>query len=289
LGVFVDAPWSVELVVVDNDVLDSARPIVADLAKAAVIPVTYVHEPRPGVANARNAALAVSRGEFLAFLDDDEEAMPLWLAELLSVQQRFDADVVFGPIQGRTPGAALRHKAFFETFYSRFGPSQDVLIQRHYGCGNSLVRRAAIPASERPFDTAFNRRGGEDDVLFSTMRRQGARFAWAARASVWEDPGANRLTLSYTLRRGFAYGQGATSLRAAFGSKAAVVWSMSTGLGQAVVFLALAGLTRLFAPDRSPFWLLRAAKGLGKLLWWSAFHLQFYGLAAAPARDEALA
>ena len=91
----------IELVVVDNDQTPSAEPLTTALAAEAPFPVIYVHEPEPGVANARNAALEQASGDFIAFLDDDEEAPEGWLAALLAAQQRFAADVVFGPVRGR--------------------------------------------------------------------------------------------------------------------------------------------------------------------------------------------
>src|SRR3954470_5536666 len=63
-----------ELVIIDNDQVPSARAVAEDLAKAAPFPVLYVHEKRPGVAFARNAGMARASGELIAFLDDDEEA-----------------------------------------------------------------------------------------------------------------------------------------------------------------------------------------------------------------------
>ena len=92
-----------ELVVVDNDETPSARAAAEALAAEAQFPVLYVHEPEPGVANARNAALAHASGAFIAFLDDDEEAPAGWLKALLDAQARFDGDVVFGPVRGRAP------------------------------------------------------------------------------------------------------------------------------------------------------------------------------------------
>ena len=47
---------SLELVVVDNDVQPSAQATVEALAAEAPFPVIYVHEPEPGVANARQGS-----------------------------------------------------------------------------------------------------------------------------------------------------------------------------------------------------------------------------------------
>ncbi len=61
----------VELIIADNDAVPSARTQATELAKGAPFPVISLHEPRAGVANVRNAALAKAQGQWIAFLDDD--------------------------------------------------------------------------------------------------------------------------------------------------------------------------------------------------------------------------
>ncbi len=271
-----------ELVVVDNDQTDSARQTVADLAAEAPFYIIYVHEPDPGVANARNAALEQARGEFIAFLDDDEEAPEGWLAALLDVQGRYDADVVFGPVRGRAPASVTAHRDYLERFFSREGPAQSGIIDHYYGCGDSLIRRSALPDPRRPFSAIRNHIGGEDDLLFGEMKARGARFAWAAEAWVWEDPVPARLTLGYTIPRAFAYGQGPSAACAAANppDRLGLCRWMAQGLVQAAVFGALAGIKRLTGAPDFAFTLDRAARGLGKTLWWGPFKLKFYGLRA---------
>jgi succinoglycan biosynthesis protein ExoM len=276
------ADEALELVVVDNDQSPSARPVVEQLAAGAPFPVIYVHEPRSGVANARNAAMAVAQGELIAFLDDDEEAPPGWLAALLDAQARFDADVVFGPVRARAPADVVEHRAYLERFFSRVGPAQAGVIAGYYGCGDSLIRRAALPDPRRPFSEARNHTGGEDDLLFGHMKAVGARFAWAPAAFVYEDPAPERLSLDYAIRRAFAYGHGPTAHCAASlpPDWPGVARWMAIGLGQAAFFGLLAlvqWLTR--APGRA-FSLDKAARGLGKTLWWGPFRIRFYGLPA---------
>jgi GT2 family glycosyltransferase len=62
-------PW--ELVVVDNGSRDGTPALLRDFARSAPMPVTLVHEPRPGLARARNAGVAAARAPLLAFTDDD--------------------------------------------------------------------------------------------------------------------------------------------------------------------------------------------------------------------------
>src|SRR5262245_30198167 len=66
-----------EVVLVDNDPAGSALEPLRALGDRRV---TVIHEPRAGVANARNSGLAAARGEMIAFLDDDETAPEHWLA-----------------------------------------------------------------------------------------------------------------------------------------------------------------------------------------------------------------
>ncbi|MFT4251533.1 MAG: glycosyltransferase family 2 protein [Caulobacter sp.] len=268
-----------ELVIVDNDQTPSARPVAESLAAQAPFPVHYVHEPRAGVANARNAGMAKASGAFIAFLDDDEEAPAGWLAALLAAQARYDADVVFGPVRGRAPEAVTEHRDYLERFFSRLGPDQAGVIDHYYGCGDSLLKRSSLPDPVAPFAAERNRIGGEDDMLFGHMRAGGAIFAWEPAAWVWEDPLPERLTLDYTIRRAFAYGQGPSAHCAAAAppDRLGVARWMAVGVAQAALFGAVAGfkwLTR--AGDRAD-WLDRAARGLGKTLWWGPFKIHFYG------------
>ncbi len=281
-GVATDA---LELVIADNDQTPSARPIAERLAAQAAFPVIYVHEPRSGVANVRNAAMTRASGALIAFLDDDEEAPEGWLAALLKAQARFDADVVFGPVRARASANIVEHRAYLEHFFSRVGPDEAGVIAHYYGCGDSLVRRAALPDTRRPFCGVRNQTGGEDDLLFGRMKAMGARFAWAPAAYVFEDPAPERLNLAYAIRRAFAYGHGPTAHCAAAvpPDRLGVARWMAIGLGQASLYglLALAQWIAR-APDRA-FSLDKAARGLGKTLWWGPFRIAFYGLPAPGA------
>ncbi|MBN9318552.1 MAG: glycosyltransferase family 2 protein [Caulobacterales bacterium] len=270
-----------EWIVVDNDQRPSAQAGVEALRREAPFPIVYVHEPRAGVANARNAAMSIASGELIASLDDDEEAPPGWLAALLAAQSRYDADAVFGPVRGRAPESVGAHRAYLERFFSREGPAEAGVIDRYYGCGDSLVRRSAMPHPTQPFNAARNHIGGEDDLMFGGMQAAGARFAWEPAAWVWEDPAPQRLTLSYTLRRAFAYGQGPSAHCAASSppDRLGVAKWMLIGVGQAVVFGVVAGFQWLAGRPQRAETLDRAARGLGKTLWWGPFKIHFYGQA----------
>ena len=137
-----------------------------------------------------------------------------------------------------------RHRAYLARFFSRVGPEAEGPMPGYFGCGNSLVRRAALPDPVAPFALERNHIGGEDDLLFGHMQAAGARFAWAPDAWVHEDPAPSRLTLRYTLLRAFAYGQGPTEHCASSvpPDRVGVVKWMAIGVGQALVYGAVAAV-----------------------------------------------
>ena len=217
-----------------------------------------------------------------------EEAQPGWLAALTDAQRRYAADVVFGPVRARADWAKVGHRAYLERFFSRLGPAESGPLDHYYGCGDSLLRRASLPDPRRPFSAIRNHIGGEDDLLFGAMQVAGARFAWSAEAWVWEDPAPERLTLRYTALRAFAYGQGASAHCSAAGDRLGVARWMILGAMQAAVFGAVSGVKWLIRSPSYAFSLDRAARGLGKTLWWKPFKIKFYGL-SVPSTAVAVA
>lgn len=265
------------IVVVDNDPAGTAAETVSGLAAGSPCPLIYRHEPRPGVATARNAGLAMTDAPLIAFLDDDEAASPDWLAALLRGQAETGADVVFGPITGRVPDGTGWPTAYLERFFGRDGPTETGLMDRAYGCGNSLMVRATALPGATPFDAAADESGGEDDVLFAALSARGGRFGWAAEARVEEFAPPHRATMGYALSRAFAYGQGPSQTAAKARDLPGVVRWMVIGLAQTSVWgLAALALTVIGHPSRAGL-MDRTARGLGKVFWMKGFEPRFYG------------
>jgi hypothetical protein len=255
----------------------------AALQKALGPRLRFAHEPRPGVATARNAALQLASGDMIAWLDDDQEAPPTWIAETLRVQNLFTADVVFSPVTARAPEPRTAIARHVEQLYTRAGPSSDCVLSAPFGVGASLMRRAAL--GDAPFDAAADETGGEDDRLFARFAAEGRSFAWAAHPAVTEYIDPARVTVSYALRRAFAYGQGPCETAAAQAPPqvATLARHMAVGALQAPVFgMAAAGAFAVGHPHRYAL-LDRAARGFGKVFWWRP--QRFYGAATLSAGE----
>ena len=135
----------------------------------------------------------------------------------------------------------------------------------------------------RAFDTASDETGGEDDALFSSWTVAGATFAYAQDAVAIEHIGAERVRLSYGLKRAFAYGQGPCETAWAEHHDAALLKHMGVGAAQ-MLFFGAPGVVAFTLRIPGALMLLdRAARGAGKVFWFR--QQRFYGEALAKTRE----
>ena len=267
---------ALEIVVVDNSLEgDAAR----ELTRASTH-VRALHAPRPGVAEARNAGVAAARGEWIAFLDDDEEAAPGWIAALVATARVSGADAVFGPVVARAEENAAMGP-FAPYFSRRLAVADGAEIANHsayLGTNNSMFRARCLNGGQT-FDVALNESGGEDSLLIERLRRAGRRFVYSEQAEVVEWAPPRRLNWAYVERRKFLSGQ----IRVFVQHMAAprrldvvLIW-MAAGALQFLSAGAAALALTPFASARARRLRAAAWGGLGKLLWQRSFRPALYG------------
>ncbi|MGO8737364.1 glycosyltransferase family 2 protein [Rhodoblastus sp.] len=271
---------AVEIVVVDNSPDANARELVETLSARAPFPVVYVSEPRPGVANARNAGVAVALGRWVAFLDDDEEADPLWLAALVDVARDTGADAVFGPIEARAEGGDIGPFApFFERRIDRPDGADITALAARLGTNNSMFDRRACLSAPVNFDPGLNEVGGEDSLLLQKLVKSGRRFHFAPRALVREWAPRRRLTWAYVKKRKFLSGQIRVFVQNMTnpGRPGIIALWMAAGAVQTLIFGAATVAAAPFNADLSQKMAARLHGGLGKILWAPRFRPALYG------------
>lgn len=197
------APRPPRLLVVDNDPDGGSEETVRRLWPQA----RWVHQPRPGIAAARNAALESlpEDADAVVFLDDDERAHPDWLAALVRTADRSGADTVSGPVRSVLPPGTpsdLADEGFIRRIDFPTGPwayrpaTNNVLVRADW-----FTREPAFR-----FDEDFNFSGGEDSELFGRLRAAGATSWWCAEAVVEEDVPPERATRAWVRARGVRAG-----------------------------------------------------------------------------------
>jgi succinoglycan biosynthesis protein ExoM len=271
-----------EIILVDNDAGKSGAAAAELLGRESQVSFTYAVEPAAGVANARNKAVGLAKGAYIAFLDDDEVAKPNWLADMMAAHYATGADVVFGPIEARLPPNAAQPRAYFQTFFSRLLDGETRLIDKPYGCGNSLLKRQSVLRGPTPFNPSTNETGGEDDLLWHDVRSWGGTFGWAQAAWVYEDVPESRASWAFLTRRSFAYGHNTTAQwwDGAQRSYLQVGYSMARGTIQAFVMAPIAIALWAIGHEKRAWAYDKMMRGLGKVLWFGPFKVAFYGAAA---------
>ena len=197
--------FTFSIVVADNDQLQSAKDVVSGFARASGIPIQYCCESRQNIALTRNKAIENARGEYVAFLDDDEVPTDKWLLSLYNACRKYGVDGVLGSarpqFEGKPPEWVVKGKFFDRVTH----PTGFVIDWRMGRTGNVLLKSHLFNDGEQPFRSEFL--SGEDQDFFRRMTEKGHAFVWCNEALTHEIIPAVRCTRSYLLKRGLFYGK----------------------------------------------------------------------------------
>ena len=198
----------VEIVVVDNDPDAGARALVTETAwleTGEPAPIRYVHEPTPGIAPARNRALAEGRdADLLIFIDDDERPSRHWLVQLLDTYSTYRPAAVVGPVLSRydiEPDQWIRGGGFFDR--RRYTTGTPVSLA---ATNNLLLDLAQVRRLKLSFDERFGLSGGSDSLFTRQLHQRGGQIIWCDEAIVIDVVPADRLTREWVLQRAFRMG-----------------------------------------------------------------------------------
>ena len=218
--------FTYSLVVVDNDAARSAEEIVEKFRQESALDVTYAVEPQQNIALARNMAVKHAKGDFIAFIDDDEFPIRDWLLQLFRASERCAADGALGPVLPEfdgIPPAWIKRGGFCDRPSHPTGMTIDWTQGR---TGNLLFLREILDGVEPVFRAEFGG-GGEDRDFFRRMISTGRKFVWCEEAPVYEWIPPVRWKRSVMIRRALLRGKMSLhhdqSVRGAFKSFFAVV------------------------------------------------------------------
>ena len=199
------------IVVVDND---AANPAGARYAREFLAttdrPFLVLTEEQQGNCYAINRAFgeamaAFPEAEFLLMIDDDEMALPGWLAAMVGTARRESADIVGGPVvrefEVPVSDAVTQHLLF-----GSIEGSTRAVDQIH-GSGNCLIHRRVFAGLASPlFDLRFNFLGGGDMEFFTRCRKAGFKTWWCAEAVIREFVPEERVSARFLMTRSLRTG-----------------------------------------------------------------------------------
>lgn len=213
LKALVPAAGDRPVIVIDNcPATDRTREIVGRFPS-----VRYVVEPRKGLDNARNRALAEATTDIVAFIDDDAVADSRWLTEIM----RPFADPAVGCVTGLTMPFELENAAQedFERLagFSKRGfnrrvfrmPGTHPLATGAIGAGANMAVRRSVVTRIGPFDPALDAgtatQSGGDHEFFTRVLRAGLAIVYEPAALNWH---RHRRTPDELLKAVYGYGVG---------------------------------------------------------------------------------
>jgi len=106
-----DITW--ELVVVDNNSTDATQSVVQRFSATSSITTRYVFVKAQGLSRARNAGIAESRADVIAFTDDDVDPATDWVYRIAAALHGAETDIIGGrilPKWSRTPPRWLQER-----------------------------------------------------------------------------------------------------------------------------------------------------------------------------------
>lgn len=162
-----------ELLVVDDGSTDATPQLLAEAEALHRPGFRHLRQDNAGAAAARNAGLRLSRGDYLLFLDADDELLPGALDAVCAAVQAQPRASVFlgGRVTRRADGREKYHPppaALAPDLCERLA---DYLLRKKIGMGHgsTIVRRELI--ARRPYPESL--RGGEDIPVFAHLFAQG--------------------------------------------------------------------------------------------------------------------
>lgn len=261
-------PGGFEIVVVDNNPAGTARELVEAVAAEAPVPVRYVHEPKPGIPNARNAGIHATDSPIVGFVDDDQTLAPDWLERMTAAFEEKQVDCLFSNVEPVYFDPDLDPPPAIADSYRRLPGGR--------ASNGVLFRRDTCATDPHPFDPAMMFTGGSDTDFFTRLDSRGRTFGWCMEAMAYEYVPSDRVRTGLVMRRHFAGGQHFAWTRIRYSS--APVLTAVTIFGKAVLQTGALGLAALASPlmgrDRRTHVLLRLAGAAGKLCWPLKFELR---------------
>jgi glycosyltransferase involved in cell wall biosynthesis len=272
-------PDRFEVVVADNGSTDDTRLVVEHAAaRAGALAVRYLFVGQTGKSHAVNAALLLTRGDLVAFTDDDVQPESEWIGGLVRGVEETGADFVAGrilPLWETEPPPWISPSLYGVLAIPDNGVVRLPIVAERPGqvmpIGANMAVRAGVIARLGGLRTDLGKlagslRTGEDHEFFLRMLNGGCRGVYEPAALVRHRVPADRLYRAYFRRWLYQNGRDVARLERAYASTAPRLFGLPRYLWQNAFLDALAVIRTSLGGNPTP----RFAATL-RVLWFAGY------------------
>lgn len=201
-----------EVLIVDNNSSDDTAEVISDIVKDHQH-VRSCRENTLGLSCARNRGLKEGRGEYVAYIDDDAEAFPDWIQEMLAFLRRNGSVVTFGGPHEATVDTPL--PGWFPPEFGTFelGPKEFSLnATTEFLCGTNMVFKRDVLLDIGGFSPDLGMSGnklsyGEETRLQIDLKRLGYEIFYVPTLKVKHLIAPEKMKLQWLIRSVYAVGR----------------------------------------------------------------------------------
>ncbi len=278
---------SAEIVVVENHDRETSRGVCEEVERETGWKVHYVLETELGIPFARDrcGVFAADAGfDRVLYIDDDEVALPNWLATMVEATKTHPGEVHYGRViytyPPGTPDWMIPKQVNKRPHGTVLGKAEghntlvDTCVFKEKSDGGLALH----------FDMALRFTGGSDTDFFTRVHDVGGKIVWIPDAVVEELVPESRTRLGWQLVRTFRVAGNISRLHEKRAGRAnAMMRSLVKGLGRVaggVLFETPLALALMVVPAKGKRQAFKAAKqvasGLGSLAYLTGYQSQPY-------------
>ena len=193
-----------EILVVDNNSMDSTQNVLQTLGRDFPRPLRWVAERQQGLSHARNRGILEARGRHVVFTEDDVRIDGLWIRSISETFAKYSCEAVVGRIELLWTSARprwLTDELLGFLGYLDYGEERPLTEEMPFFGGNMAFDRSVFEKIGM-FDPNLGRQGrkligGEEVDLYKRFVAVGMRAFYQPRAVVHHIIDSRRLKKSY--------------------------------------------------------------------------------------------
>ncbi|OCA88293.1 hypothetical protein A8F94_10875 [Bacillus sp. FJAT-27225] len=156
-----------EIIIIDDGSKDQSAKKAEDILNGINVKYTIIKKKNGGASSARNKGLEIAKGEYIAFLDSDDQWLPEKLAESIDAIEKNKDVVIVSNLASDTKTTSLYTKVSFnKLLYKNYFFTSSVLVKKSVLDDRKLRFNESLPGAE-DYDMWLNILKGNQGIVIN--------------------------------------------------------------------------------------------------------------------------